>query len=89
MPLVVWRAAPLLAASRRARQLGVHLPGQPRDLPFATGEVGTFDHQSTLGAFVGTTALQNNRGVMAEPVYRDGAKYLPGDAEVKALRRSE
>ncbi len=59
------------------------------DTPFGHAEFRALDHQSTLGAFVGTTAQQNNKGVMVDPVYRDGAKYLPGDAEVKALRPAE
>ncbi len=44
------------------------------------------DHQSTMGAFVGKTALSDGKGVMTDFVYRDGAKYLPSDDEVKKLR---
>jgi len=44
------------------------------------------DHQSTMGAFVGKIALKDGKGVMADWSYRDGAKYLPSDAEVKTLR---
>ncbi|OYW52462.1 MAG: ABC transporter substrate-binding protein [Rhizobiales bacterium 12-68-15] len=44
------------------------------------------DHQSTLGAFVGKTAVKDGKGVMVDTVYRDGAAYLPSDAEVKKLR---
>ena len=35
------------------------------------------DHQSTLGAFVGKTALKDGKGVMVDFAYRDGADYLP------------
>ncbi len=61
-----------------------------RGLSFASvfGEV-TFrpqDHQSTMGAFVGRTALRNGRGVMVGWRYADGAKYLPTDAVVRGLR---
>ena len=44
------------------------------------------DHQSTMGAFVGRTALRDGRGVMVDWSYRDGADYLPPDAQVQAMR---
>ena len=44
------------------------------------------DHQSTLGAFVGKTALKDGKGVMVDVTYHDGAKYLPSEAQVKAER---
>ena len=48
------------------------------------------DNQSTLGAFVGRTALQGSgaqrTGVMVDFHYADGAKYQPTDAEVAKLR---
>ena len=44
------------------------------------------DHQSTMGAYVGTTALRNGKGVMVNWRYEDGAKHLPSDAEVRKLR---
>jgi len=60
-------------------------------MPSPFGEI-TFrkiDHQSTLGAFVGKTALKDGKGVMVNSVYRKGADYLPGDAEVEKLRPKE
>lgn len=48
------------------------------------------DNQSTLGAFVGRTALEGSgvqrTGVMVDFRYADGAKYQPTDAEVAKLR---
>ena len=44
------------------------------------------DHQSTMGAFVGTTGLVDGAGVMTEWTYKDGADYLPTDEEVAAMR---
>lgn len=55
---------------------------------FGTGDV-TFravDHQSTLGAYVGRTALRNGRGTMVDWRYADGARYLPADEVVRGLR---
>src|SRR5271167_3186867 len=60
-------------------------------LPSPFGEV-TFrkiDHQSTLGAFVGKTALKDGKGVMVDFVYRKGSDYLPSDAEVAKMRPKE
>lgn len=56
------------------------------DTPFGAITFRAIDHQSTLGAFVGKTAVQDGKGVMVDSVYRDGAKYLPSDDEVKKLR---
>jgi branched-chain amino acid transport system substrate-binding protein len=47
------------------------------------------DHQSTMGAFVGKTAVKDGKGVMVDWSYRDGADYLPSDDEVRALRPAE
>ncbi len=54
--------------------------------PFGPVEFRAIDHQSTLGAFVGKTAVRNGRGVMVDWRYADGAKYLPSDDEVRKLR---
>jgi branched-chain amino acid transport system substrate-binding protein len=54
--------------------------------PFGPVEFRAIDHQSTLGAFVGRTAVKDGKGVMANWRYADGAKYLPSDAVVKTLR---
>jgi branched-chain amino acid transport system substrate-binding protein len=61
-----------------------------RDLPFSSpfGPVvfRGLDHQATLGAYVGKTALRNNRGTMVEWRYADGKNYLPSDDEVRRMR---
>jgi len=54
--------------------------------PFGDITFRKIDHQSTLGAFVGKTALKDGKGVMVDSVYRNGADYLPSDAEVEKLR---
>jgi branched-chain amino acid transport system substrate-binding protein len=56
------------------------------DTPFGKIHFRKADHQSTLGAFVGKTALKDGKGVMVDVSYRDGAKYLPPEDEVKKLR---
>lgn len=44
------------------------------------------DNQSTMGAYVGYTAINQGRGVMKNFKYIDGASVMPSDAEVKKLR---
>ncbi len=56
------------------------------DTPFGKITYRAADHQSTMGAFVGRTALQSGRGVMVNYRFEDGAKYLPSEAEALKLR---
>lgn len=57
-------------------------------MPSPFGEImfRKIDHQSTLGAYVGKTALKDGKGVMVDSAYKKGSDYLPGDAEVEKLR---
>src|SRR6202161_1507971 len=57
--------------------------------PFGEITFRKIDHQSTLGAFVGKTALKDGKGIMVDSVYRKGADYLPSDDEVAKLRPKE
>lgn len=59
------------------------------DSPFGPITFRKIDHQSTLGAFVGKTTVEDGKGVMTDFQYRDGALYLPSDAEVTKLRPAE
>ena len=47
------------------------------------------DHQSTLGAYVGLTTVENGKPTMKNWRYADGAKYMPPDAEVKKMRPAD
>lgn len=60
--------------------------GLELDTPFGKITMREIDHQATLGAFVGTTAVKDGKGVMVDFTYKDGADYLPSDEEVKKLR---
>jgi branched-chain amino acid transport system substrate-binding protein len=53
---------------------------------FGPVEFRAIDHQSTLGAYVGRLDVKDGKGVMVGWAYRDGAKYLPSDDEVRKLR---
>jgi branched-chain amino acid transport system substrate-binding protein len=54
--------------------------------PFGKVTYRAIDHQSTMGAYLGRTKLEGNKGVMVDYVNLDGAKYLPSDEEVRKLR---
>jgi branched-chain amino acid transport system substrate-binding protein len=59
------------------------------DTPLGKVSYRAQDHQSTMGAYVGTTALNQGRGVMNSFRYIDGATVMPSDAEVKKLRPAD
>jgi branched-chain amino acid transport system substrate-binding protein len=54
--------------------------------PFGKITYRAADHQSTMGAYLGRTKLEGGKGVMVDYQYMDGAKFLPSEAEAKALR---
>lgn len=56
------------------------------DSPFGPITFRKSDHQATLGAFVGKTSVKDGKGVMVDVVYRDGANYLPSEADVAKVR---
>ncbi len=56
------------------------------DTPFGPAAYRAIDHQSTLGAFVGKTALKDGRGVMIDWAYVDGGTVMPTDDSVRSVR---
>jgi branched-chain amino acid transport system substrate-binding protein len=54
--------------------------------PFGQITFRKIDHQSTLGAYVGKTALKDGKGVMIDTAYRKGDEFLPSDTEVEKMR---
>ena len=60
--------------------------GLQLDSPFGKISFRTQDHQSTMGAFVGTTRNDGGKGVMVDYRYLDGARFLPSDEQVRKLR---
>ena len=47
------------------------------------------DHQSTMGTWVGRTAVKDGKPLMVDWHYAEGAQYFPPDSEIKALRPAE
>lgn len=56
------------------------------ETPFGPIIYRAADHQATLGAFIGTTAVKDGKGVMVDAVYKDGADYLPDEATAAKMR---
>lgn len=54
--------------------------------PFGEITFRKSDHQATLGAYVGKTAVKDGKGVMVDSVYRDGKDFLPSEADVAKER---
>lgn len=59
------------------------------DSPFGPITFRAIDHQSTMGAYVGHTALVDGKGKMVDWFYADGANYLPPDAVVREMRPAD
>lgn len=74
------------AGSLDTERLVEAMRGLPFQSPFGRCIFRAIDHQSTLGAFVGKTALRGGRGTMVDWRYADGANYLPSDDEVRRMR---
>jgi branched-chain amino acid transport system substrate-binding protein len=70
-------------------KLAAAFKGLKVDTPFGPITYRPQDNQSTMGAFVGTTALKDGKGVMTSFRYIDGASVQPSDDEVKKLRPAE
>jgi branched-chain amino acid transport system substrate-binding protein len=82
------------AALRRAgstdpAKIVAALSGLSFDTPFGKVSFRALDHQSTMGAYVGRTAVRDGKGVMVDWRYLDGKDYLPGDDAVRALRPAD
>ncbi len=57
--------------------------------PFGNIVYRALDHQSTMGAYVGRTAVKDGKGVMVDWRYEPGEKHLPADAVIRAKRPAE
>ena len=74
------------AGSTDTEALVTAFEGLDVDTPVGKIHYRALDHQATMGAFVGKTALKDGKGIMVDWSYKDGADYLPPDDEVKAMR---
>ncbi len=74
------------AGSTDTEKMADAFPGASFDTPFGKCNWRAQDHQSTLGTYVGKTALKNGRGTMVDWRYVDGGAALPPDDDVKKMR---
>ena len=77
------------AGSLDSEKLVEAMKGLRVDTPFGPISFRALDHQSTMGAYIGRTAVKDGKGVMTSWRYTDGARFLPQDAEVRKLRPPE
>jgi len=64
---------------------GLEIP----DTPIGTLAYREVDNQSTMGAYVGTIAVEDGKGVMVDWTYKGPDGYMPSDEEIKAMRPAE
>jgi branched-chain amino acid transport system substrate-binding protein len=77
------------AKSTDTEKLIVAMRGLQVDSPFGKFTYRAVDHQATMGAYVGVTAINQGRGVMKDFRYIDGTAVLPSDAETRKLRPAD
>ena len=77
------------AKSTDTEDLLAAMDGLTFDSPSGSITFRASDHQSTMGAWVGRTALADGKGVMVDWTYRNGADYLPSDDEARAMRPAD
>jgi len=74
------------AGSTKTEAMIKAFEGLKLDTPLGPIEFRAIDHQSTMGAYVGTLAKKDGKGIMTNFRYIDGAAVQPTDAQVKEWR---
>jgi len=74
------------AGSTKTEDLRKAMAGLQYDAPSGPITFRASDHQSTMGVWLGKTAMTDDKGHMVDWRYIDGAEVLPDDATAKALR---
>jgi branched-chain amino acid transport system substrate-binding protein len=74
------------AGSTDAEKIVTAMSGLAFDTPFGNVTFRAIDHQSTMGAYVGRTAVKDGKGIMVDWRYADGKNYQPDDVDVRKLR---
>lgn len=77
------------AKSTDTETLIAAMRGLQVDSPMGRFTYRAIDHQATMGAYVGVTAVHQGRGVMKDFRYVDGSAVLPPDAEIRRLRPAD
>jgi len=77
------------AGSTDTEKLIAAMSGLAFESPFGKISFRALDHQSTMGAYVGRTAVQDGKGVMVDWRYAEGGNFLPSDDTVKRMRPAD
>ncbi len=80
-------AAIARAGSTDTEKLVAAMSGLAFESPFGPISFRALDHQSTMGAYVGRTAVKDGKGMMIDWHYASGKDYLPSDDDVKRMMR--
>ena len=84
--MIAAAAALKKAGSTDPEKIVAALSGLTFPSPFGSITFRPLDHQSTMGAYVGRTAVKDGKGIMVDWHYADGKDYQPTDAVVRTLR---
>jgi branched-chain amino acid transport system substrate-binding protein len=87
--LVTAATAMRKAGSLETEKLIAAMKGLQVDSPLGKITYRALDHQATMGAYVGRTALKGGKGVMTSFKYADGAKFMPSDDEIRKMRPAD
>jgi branched-chain amino acid transport system substrate-binding protein len=79
-------AAIARGGSTDTEKLVAAMEGLTFETPFGSVMYRAIDHQSTMGAYVGRTAVRDGKGVMVDWHYANGKDFLPPDDVVRKLR---
>jgi branched-chain amino acid transport system substrate-binding protein len=77
------------AGSTDTEKLIAAMSGLTFESPFGKVSFRALDHQSTMGAYVGRTAVKDGKGVMVDWRYADGRDHLPSDDTIRKLRPAD
>jgi len=80
------KAAIEKAGSTDTDALIAALEGIEVDTPIGKQKIRAIDHQATAGAYVGTLAVKDGKGVMVDWYFADGADFMHSEEEVRASR---
>src|SRR5690349_4264313 len=82
-------AALARAGSSDTEKLVAAMQNLTFETPFGEVTYRAIDHQSTMGAYVGRTAVRDGKGIMVDWHYANGKDYLPPDDVVRKLRPTD
>jgi branched-chain amino acid transport system substrate-binding protein len=82
-------AALARAGSTDTEKLVAAMQNLTVDTPFGAVTYRAIDHQSTMGAYVGRTAVRDGKGIMVDWHYANGKDFLPPDDVVRRLRPAD